>query len=118
MAARSKQQGDNPAQIKGDIARGLTADKRPGYDPGLSSIETDSEAGGFPLTPEQVRVARETQRSPEPGKMIENAGDYADAMQAIEGAPPEPSSAKLLLLVAVLVALMMGAVSGAMLLWR
>ncbi|HEV7251926.1 MAG TPA: hypothetical protein VGN97_02335 [Mesorhizobium sp.] len=86
--------GDNPAQIKGDISKGLTGDKRPGYDPGLSSLETDSETGGFPLTPEQVRIARETQRSgaPAPDGGIENGGDYHDAMLPIEGSPREPGA--------------------------
>jgi len=116
MVPRKKKPGDNPAQIKGDIARGRTAGKRPGYDPGVSSIETDSEAGGFPLTPEQVRAARETQRIADGSKAIENAGHYADAMQSIVGAPPEQSSAKLLLLVAVVMALMLVALFGALLL--
>jgi hypothetical protein len=116
MASRKKNPIDNPAQIKGDIARGLTDSKRRGYDPGLSSIETDSEAGGFPLTPEQVRVARETQRSAHANKGIENAGDYADAMLPLEGAPSEPSSSRPILLVAVLIVLLLAALLGATLL--
>jgi len=94
MASKQARKGDNPAQIKGDISKGLTGDKRAGHDPGLSSLETDSEAGGVPLTPEQVRMARETQSSgaPEQGEGIENAGYYHDAMRPTEGAPREPGA--------------------------
>lgn len=54
--------GANPAQIRGDIQRGLTGDKRPGFDPAMAPLETDSEAGGHPLSAEEAQTARATQR--------------------------------------------------------
>ena len=47
----------NAAQIRGDIQRGLTGDKRPGFDPATAPLETDSEAGGAPLSSEQTEMA-------------------------------------------------------------
>ena len=49
MASKLKDAMPNPAQIRGDIQRGLTGDKRPGFDPAMAPLETDSEAGGVPL---------------------------------------------------------------------
>jgi hypothetical protein len=72
MSPESPPHGDNPAQIKGDINKGLTGDKRPGFDPAMSPLETDSEAGGVALSPEQVQVARETQRSALPQQTARN----------------------------------------------
>lgn len=34
------------AQQRADIDRGLTGDKKPGFDPAAAPMETDSEAGG------------------------------------------------------------------------
>ncbi|MBT9373302.1 hypothetical protein KLP42_25625 [Rhizobium sp. CSW-27] len=44
------------------MQRGLTGDKRPGFDPAMAPLETDSEAGGHPLSPQEVDTARKTQR--------------------------------------------------------
>jgi len=44
----------NPAQVRGDIERGSTGDKLPGFDPAAAPLETDAEAGGEPLSPDQV----------------------------------------------------------------
>jgi len=54
----------NAAMLKGDINAGRTGDKNPVFDPGLSLLGTDDEAGGAPPTPEQVKLARteETKR--------------------------------------------------------
>ncbi len=54
----------NVAMLKGDIDSGRTGDKNPVFDPGLSPLGTDDEAGGTPPTPEQVKLARteETKR--------------------------------------------------------
>ena len=62
MPGSPKDRTPNPAEIRGDIQRGLTGDKRPGFDPALAPLETDSEAGGVPMSPEQIRTAKETQR--------------------------------------------------------
>ncbi|MFN7024245.1 MAG: hypothetical protein ACK4QP_06930 [Pseudorhizobium sp.] len=62
MPSRSHDATPNPAQIRGDIQRGLTGDKRPGFDPATVPLETDAEAGGSPFTEEDIRAARETHR--------------------------------------------------------
>ena len=51
-------QGSTTAQLKGDINSGRTGDKNEVFDPGLSPLGTDEEAGGSPLRPEQVDLAR------------------------------------------------------------
>lgn len=48
MAKRQNRQSTG-AQIRGDIQSGRTGDKRPGFDPALAPLETDSEAGGVGL---------------------------------------------------------------------
>ncbi|NBJ10507.1 hypothetical protein [Microvirga arsenatis] len=50
--------GSTTAQLKGDINSGRTGDKNEVFDPGLSPLGTDEEAGGSPLKPEQVDLAR------------------------------------------------------------
>lgn len=62
MPSRTHDPRPNAAQIRGDIQRGLTGDKRPGFDPAMAPLETDSEAGGVPLSPEQIATATATQR--------------------------------------------------------
>jgi hypothetical protein len=43
--------GRNPAEVRGDIQRGVTGDKRAGFDPAVAPLETDAEAAGTPLPP-------------------------------------------------------------------
>ncbi len=52
------ERGSTTAQLKGDINSGRTGDKNEVFDPGLSPLGTDEEAGGSPLKPEQVDLAR------------------------------------------------------------
>jgi hypothetical protein len=77
-------QKDNPAQIRGDIQQGRSGDKRHGFDPAMAPLETDSEAGGVPLTPEQIAISRETQAQ---GKPDRSMPEYSSAMR-----PPEPTA--------------------------
>jgi hypothetical protein len=51
-------EGSTTAQLKGDINSGRTGDKNEVFDPGLSPLGTDDEAGGNPMKPEQVDIAR------------------------------------------------------------
>lgn len=60
----SDDQNPTSAQIRGDIQRGRTGDKRPGFDPAMAPLETDSEAGGSPYTREDIVTARKTQSQP------------------------------------------------------
>ena len=55
--------GSTTAQLKGDINSGRTGDKNEVFDPGLSPLGTDEEAGGSPLRPEQVDLARHQESS-------------------------------------------------------
>jgi hypothetical protein len=48
----------NAAMLKADIDTGRTGDKNEVFDPGLSPLGTDDEAGGAPVTPAQVKRAR------------------------------------------------------------
>ena len=50
--------GSTTAQLKGDINSGRTGDKNEVFDPGLSPLGTDDEAGGVSPSPEQVDLAR------------------------------------------------------------
>jgi len=58
MDAPPMNEGSTTAQLKGDINSGRTGDKNEVFDPGLSPLGTDEEAGGTPLRPEQVDLAR------------------------------------------------------------
>ena len=58
----------NVTMLKADIDSGRSGDKEAVFDPGLSMLGTDDEAGGAPNTPEQVKMAREQEsRAPTPG---------------------------------------------------
>ncbi|WP_426240321.1 hypothetical protein [Pararhizobium sp. DWP1-1-3] len=50
-------QSPTGAQVRGQIQSGETGDIRPGFDPAAAPMETDSEAGGQAITPEQARIA-------------------------------------------------------------
>ena len=49
----------NMAMLKGDIDSGRTGDKVAVLDPGMAMLGTCEEASGTPLTPEQIKFARE-----------------------------------------------------------
>lgn len=48
----------NSAQLKNDISSGRTGDKIAGFDPGASPLGTDDEAGGAPMRPQDISLAR------------------------------------------------------------
>lgn len=54
--------GANVAELKADIDSGRTGDKVDVFDPGLSMLGTDDEAGGYPMTPEDIALARAQER--------------------------------------------------------
>ncbi len=54
--------GANAAELKADINSGRTGDKVDVFDPGLSMLGTDDEAGGYPMRPEDIALAREQER--------------------------------------------------------
>ncbi len=50
------------ATVRGDIQSGATGDKRPGFDPAMAPLETDSEAGGAGLPGVNNRIGRVAER--------------------------------------------------------
>ncbi len=58
MDAPPMSAGSTSAQLKGDINSGRTGDKNEVFDPGLSPLGTDDEAGGVSPSAEQVDLAR------------------------------------------------------------
>lgn len=73
--------GSTGAQLRGDIQSGDTADKRPGFDPALAPLETDSEAGGAGLDGQMADLGRAGQQS---GAVRRPDPSFASAMR-----PPE-----------------------------
>ncbi|WP_372421967.1 hypothetical protein [Salinarimonas chemoclinalis] len=51
----------NAAMLKADVDSGRTGDKNAVFDPGMSMLGTDDEAGGSPASPGRLRLAREEQ---------------------------------------------------------
>lgn len=100
----------NPAQMRGDIQRGVTGDKRAGFDPAAAPLETDAEAAGTPLQPAHLQA-------PTPIAPPGHAADaYANAMQSTGALPQDrrltPTLLYMLAFMAVIVA---GAVLAAIL---
>jgi len=58
MDAPPMNAGSTSAQLKGDINSGRTGDKNEVFDPGLSPLGTDDEAGGVSPSADQVDLAR------------------------------------------------------------
>ena len=99
----------NPAQIRGDIQRGVTGDKRAGFDPAAAPLETDAEAAGTPLGAEHLRPA--PQVTP-PGHA---ADSYADAMLSTGVSPKKGTTPLILVMVAFMSVLLFGALLAAIL---
>jgi hypothetical protein len=78
--ADERRRDANAAQVRGDIQAGLTGEKQPGFDPAMAPLETDAEAGGFPLSPAQIREARHGQLE---GKRPQISGDDGSAMRPV-----------------------------------
>ncbi|OWV73195.1 hypothetical protein ATY77_09425 [Rhizobium sp. R634] len=57
----TKKRDKAAAQIRGGIQSGETGDIRPGFDPAAAPLETDAEAAGQPITPDQVEMALHAQ---------------------------------------------------------
>lgn len=75
------------AQLKADIDSGATGDKVAVFDPGLSPLGTDDEAGGTPNSPARVRLARalETGRNVAARVRTAAAGGGPDRVQLAYG---------------------------------
>ncbi len=97
-----KKPRNNPAQIKGDINKGLSGDKRPGFDPAAAPLETDAEAAGTPLSLQQIEVARETQRRE---RRPRKSGTFGSAMRRFHGSNGRDSTGAVWLAIIVVVVL-------------
>ncbi|HEX2148031.1 MAG TPA: hypothetical protein VHG11_10325 [Pseudorhizobium sp.] len=111
MPSRSHDPAPNPAQIRGDIQRGLTGDKRPGFDPAMAPLETDAEAGGVPLSSEQIETATATQASQ--GSRVKsrnfNVAMTSSFKGTLERRPSLPALLPLIAVIAIGAAVLLGA---------
>ncbi|WP_416798209.1 hypothetical protein [Ciceribacter azotifigens] len=109
---RRRQTGDTAAQIRGDIQRGLTGDKRRGFDPAAAPLETDGEAAGTPLTAQEARLARVGERA---GRPVDRSEDFDTAMRGDDEAVPRSLRSRhiaLAILLALVVATLVITVAG------
>ncbi|CAN7704021.1 hypothetical protein LJR098_002550 [Rhizobium sp. LjRoot98] len=79
----TKYKNTTGAQVRGQIQSGETGDIRPGFDPAAAPIETDAEAAGQPITPEQARIAVADRRHLKP-----------DVQENFDGAMRKPNGVK------------------------
>lgn len=89
------------AEIRGDIQRGQTGDKVPGFDPAAAPMETDAEAGGASATPLGPDI--HTQRSS--ANRNTNESSSGDAMRRFQAREPAGDWLRWLVVFAVLVAI-------------
>jgi hypothetical protein len=86
MSAKDEHAPSTASQVRGDIQRGLTGDKRPGFDPAAAPMETDAEAGGSSATQEEIDMARADQRSEMPSDDMQmKSRNFDTAMLQTEG---------------------------------
>lgn len=96
------------AMARGDIQKGRTGDKKPGFDPATAPLETDAEAGNTDASaaamPESATLP---QRGAQAGAGAIASGDaHADAMRPFHpGDPPKNSKAGLIVTMVVVVVL-------------
>lgn len=79
-------EGATVAQLKADLRRGRNDGQGEVFDPGLSMLGTDEEAGGHPTTPEDIALARD-QETGRPKSFAPRAPATADA-----GAPEQATA--------------------------
>ncbi|WP_165214232.1 hypothetical protein [Affinirhizobium pseudoryzae] len=101
------------SQVRGDIQRGMTGDKRPGIDPAAAPMEADAEAGGTPPTQEEIDMALTTQpngASTGGGQMKSRNFDTAmgHAEGTLEKKPSLPALVPVIAVVAIVAALLLG----------
>ena len=97
----------NAAELRGDIQRGVTGDKRAGFDPAAAPLETDAEAAGTPLGPEHTELGPQAEVTP-PGHA---ADSYENAMLSMADARPRTGITPLVLfMVAFMAVILVGAV--------
>lgn len=80
--ARQQDRQSTGAQVRGDIQSGRSGDKRPGFDPALAPLETDSEAGGAGIDNAAATQARGSQRVRD---QQESEPSFNSAMRRFDG---------------------------------
>ena len=67
MALQNEPVGATSAQLRDDITSGRSGEKAPGFDPAMSPLGTDDEAGGNSLSPLEIAEMRrqEVGRAPQ-----------------------------------------------------
>jgi hypothetical protein len=98
---------DSPAAARGRIQAGETGDKVPGFDPAAAPLETDAEAGGTPVTAEEMALARAAP-APGPASPKLNATSHAPAMREFH--KPEPPGERAMALGIVIVTCLLAVV--------
>lgn len=71
------------AQMRADIDKGATGDKKPGFDPSAAPMETDAEAAGEPIREDGIEAELRDRRRP--GRTVRQGAD-ADAMRRFDDA--------------------------------
>ncbi|ACS60256.1 conserved hypothetical protein (plasmid) [Rhizobium leguminosarum bv. trifolii WSM1325] len=56
-----KKDSKTAAEVRGRIQSGDSGDIRSGFDPAAAPLETDAEAAGQPMNPEEIETALHTQ---------------------------------------------------------
>ncbi len=74
------------AMLKGDIDSGRTGDKNEVFDPGLSPLGTDDEAGGTPPSAFRVALARRLEAVERWRRGARASGATHDALDGFPGA--------------------------------
>jgi len=100
-AGRGKRQS---AEIRGDIQKGLTDDKVPGFDPAAAPMETDAEAAG---NAEPLPGYEGLDVHPVAGSHDANASSHGNAMRPFDTAKPASSARMLKIILAVVVVLIL-----------
>lgn len=72
---------ESAAELHGDIQKGRTGDKRPGFDPAAAPLGTDAEAAGSPPTGGEVARAREHEDA---GEEVSHDGTFASGMRPFD----------------------------------
>jgi hypothetical protein len=113
MSAKDEHAPSTASQVRGDIQRGLTGDKRPGLDPAAAPMETDAEAGGSPPTQEEIDMARADQRTSTPSDNMQmKSRNFDTAMLHAEGTlekkPSLPAMVPVIVVVLVVAAIILG----------
>jgi|SRR5690606_10094276 len=95
------------AEVRGNIQKGYTGDKIPGFDPAAAPLETDAEAAG---TSEPLPGKEALNRGPSIGNADANASSHGNAMRPFDGERQARGSRTWLLIAALIIVLIVIAI--------